>query len=76
MPTRKGASQKASKAKAAPRASSTRGALPPYGVPIREAIARGDVGEMKKVSASARKYLKDVQAAVARLDRAMSNRKS
>lgn len=44
------------------------GALPPYGPPIRDAMARGDVAEMKRVAASARKWLKDVQGALDKLD--------
>ena len=76
MPARKSAPRKAGQARATAKKSSTRGPLPPYGVPIREALARGNAAEMKKVSNSARKYLKDVQAAVASLDRALSKRKS
>lgn len=44
------------------------GPLPPYGVAIREAMARGDVGEMRRVAAQARKHLADVQKALARLE--------
>jgi hypothetical protein len=76
MPARKSATRKAGQSRAAAKTSSTRGPLPPYGVPIREALARGDAAEMKKVSDSAHKYLKDVQAAVDSLDRALGKRKS
>jgi hypothetical protein len=76
MPARKTPTRKVGQARAAAKTSSTRGALPPYGVPIREALARGDAAEMKKVSASAHKYLKEVQTAVASLDRALGKRKS
>lgn len=48
-----------------------RGPLPPYGPPIKEAIARGNVAEMKKLAASTRKWLKDVQAALDRLEKAI-----
>jgi hypothetical protein len=47
------------------------GAVPPYGIAIREAMARGNVAEMKKTAASARKYLKDLQTAVAALEKAL-----
>ncbi|HYV12319.1 MAG TPA: DUF1843 domain-containing protein [Pyrinomonadaceae bacterium] len=47
------------------------GAVPPYGDPIRAAIARGDQREMKNVAASARKWMADVQAALDQLDSAM-----
>ena len=40
----------------------------PYGDPIRQAIARGDVNEMKRVSASSRKWLREVQALLDKLD--------
>jgi hypothetical protein len=44
------------------------GALPPYGTPIREAMARGDVQEMRKVADAARKWVKDVQTALEKLE--------
>jgi Domain of unknown function (DUF1843) len=63
MPTRK-KSQSAKKIQTGP--------VPPYGIAIQQAIARGDSQEMRKVAASARKYLKDLQAASEKLDKAMS----
>jgi Domain of unknown function (DUF1843) len=45
------------------------GPVPPYGPPIREAIARGNVQEMRKVAASARKFIRDVEAALRTLDK-------
>ena len=50
------------------------GAVPPYGDPIRKAIARGDAREMKSVAASARKWMADVQAALDQLDSALKNK--
>ena len=47
------------------------GPLPPYGVAIRDAIARGNVGEMRRVAASARKYLKDVQSALDAMEKSV-----
>jgi hypothetical protein len=51
------------------------GNIPPYGQPIREAIARGDAKEMKQVAASARKYVSDVQAALDKLEQALGGLK-
>ena len=50
------------------------GAVPPYGDPIRKAIARGDAREMKNVAASARKWMADVQAALDQLDSALKKK--
>jgi Domain of unknown function (DUF1843) len=47
------------------------GALPPYGIAIKESIARGNAADMKKTAAYARKYVKDVQTALAALDKAI-----
>lgn len=44
------------------------GPLPPYGVPIHEAIARGDLAEMKELSASVRPALDALDAAIAKAD--------
>ena len=65
--TKKSAAKKSSKVAARPDA----GPLPPYGDPIRGAIARGDVQEMKNVAAGARKWVSDVQAALKQLDTAI-----
>jgi len=73
MPARK-TSGKKSTGKKSTKKSSARvesGPVPPYGDPIRKAIARGDQREMKNVAASARKYIADVQAALDELDSAM-----
>jgi Domain of unknown function (DUF1843) len=73
MATRKSAAGKgAKKGGAKASAAATRpGALPPYGEAIRDAAARGDQAEMRRVAASARKYLRDVQAALDKLDKAL-----
>lgn len=62
--TRKPSPSKRKKASAA----AASGRIPPYGVPIREAIARGDIREMKALAASTRKWLKDVGSALAQLE--------
>jgi hypothetical protein len=72
MPTRKAAGKKASTKKSSKVAARTEtGPVPPYGDPIRGAIARGDVQEMKNTAASARKWVADVQAALKQLDSAI-----
>ena len=47
------------------------GPVPPYGEAIRGAVARGDAQEMKSVAANARKWLADVQSALAQLESAI-----
>ena len=69
MPARK-TTKKATK-KSTKAARPDTGAVPPYGDPIRKAIARGDAREMKNVAASARKWMADVQAALDQLDSAL-----
>jgi len=69
MPARKKTTKKSSTKKSAKAAPT--GALPPYGDPIRGAIARGDVQEMKDVAANARKWVSDVQSALKDLDSAL-----
>ena len=74
MPARK-TSKKTSTKKFTKKASSARvesGPVPPYGDPIRKAIARGDAREMKNVATSARKWIADVQSALDQLDSAMT----
>jgi hypothetical protein len=44
------------------------GPVPPYGDPIRRAIARGNLQEMKNTAANARKWIADVNSALAQLD--------
>jgi hypothetical protein len=73
METTMATSKKTSKAtkgskKGATAARAKTGAVPPYGDPIREASARGDVQEMRKVAASARKWIKDAQSALEKME--------
>jgi len=75
MPTRKTATKKTAAKKSTSRAArSQTGPVPPYGDPIRAAIARGNTREMKTVAASARKWLNDVQAALAQLESALKKK--
>jgi hypothetical protein len=76
MATKKAASFKKKATKPSKKLSKARiriptGPVPPYGDPIRGAIARGDVQEMKNVAANARKWLTDVQSALAQLESAI-----
>ena len=72
MPARKTTKTAAKKSTKAARPDT--GAVPPYGDPIRKAIARGDAREMKNVAASARKWMSDVQAALDQLDSALNKK--
>ena len=75
MPARKTTKKAAKKStKKAAAARPDTGAVPPYGDPIRKAIARGDAREMKNVAASARKWIADVQAALDQLDSALKKK--
>ena len=62
-----GASKKGGATAAAARPTS--GAVPPYGEAIRQATARGDQAEMRKAAASARKWIKDAQTALDKLEK-------
>lgn len=66
---KRGTSKKsAKKSTSAARTATGGGPLPPYGVAIREASARGDAAEMRRVAASARKWIKDAQSALEKLE--------
>lgn len=72
MPTKKTPLKKSSKGKPPSKSSAaarvTTGPVPPYGDPIHKAIARGDLREMKTLASSTRKWLAQVNAALAKLD--------
>ena len=63
--------RKSSKKTSKARAGVASGPVPPYGEAIRGAVARGDAQEMKSVADNARKWLSDVQSALAQLESAM-----
>ena len=72
MPTRKASGKKTTAKKSTKKTSRVEsGPVPPYGDPIRKAIARGDAQEMKNVAAAARKWISDVQSALDQLDSAL-----
>lgn len=68
MVTRKKAPQTRKTASKSKSARVETGPVPPYGDPIHRAIARGDLQEMKRLSKSTRKWLNDVNSALAKLD--------
>jgi hypothetical protein len=63
---KKGGSKKSASASAGRAAG---GAVPPYGEAIRQASARGDEAEMRKTAATARKWIKDAQTALEKLEK-------
>jgi hypothetical protein len=71
--TKKSATKKGGGKKAAAGARATSGAVPPYGPPIREAMARGDASEMRRVAASARKWIEDAQDALEKLEQRIAH---
>jgi len=64
----------AKKASTSTRAAS--GPVPPYGPPIRDAIARGNLTEMKSLAARTRKYVAELERAVKVLDGKIAKHKS
>jgi hypothetical protein len=72
-PTKKSSKQPRSVSSKSSKAS---GPLPPYGEAIRNAIARGDAPEMRRVATVARKYLKDVQAALDAMEKSVRDLES
>ena len=77
MPNKKSQSSaktKATKTKRARAGSLAQGGpLPPYGVAIRNAIASGDVREMRKVAAATRKWMREVQTSLAAMEKSVKN---
>ncbi len=72
MPTRKRSTSTSKLTRVSKKISATQGEngpVPPYGDPIRQAIARGDLQEMRKVAASTRRWLKSINTLLARLER-------
>lgn len=55
-------------------AGPTSGSMIPYGDPIRDAIARGELQEMRRLAATTRKWINDVQKGLDRLDKAVGKK--
>ena len=79
MPTRKTskkparkAAKRATKGKALDLQAVKAGRMVLYGPPIRDAIRRGDVAEMKKLAVLARAHVKEVEAALSALENELS----
>jgi hypothetical protein len=77
MPVKKSQSSAKTKSRKAPRASAGSrargGPLPPYGVAIQNAIASGDVREMRKVAAATRKWLGEVKTSLAAMEKSVKD---
>lgn len=59
--------------KSGKKAAATKPVIRPlYAVPINEAIAGGNLREMKSMAAQARKHVADVQAALAKLEQSIA----
>jgi len=77
MPTRKTSKKparktaKAVKGKALDLRAVKAGRMVLYGPPIRDAISRGDLAEMRQLAVLARAHVKDVQGALAALEAAL-----
>jgi hypothetical protein len=79
MPTRKATTKSArktsakatSKGKAVDLQAIKAGRMEMYGPPIRDAIRRGDLNEMKELATLARTHIKEVEAALAQLEKAL-----
>ena len=52
-----------------PKPKTGTGIVPLYAVPIHACIRRGNVAEMRKMAAQARKHISDVTAALAALEK-------
>jgi len=62
-------SKSAKKSSAASKSKKALGpGLPPYGIPIRDAIDRGNASEMKSLAARTRKYVAELERALKVLD--------
>lgn len=70
-----GSSKKSGATAAAAAARPTSGSVPPYGEAIRQASARGDQAEMRKTAAAARKWIKDAQTALDKLEKKLGGTK-
>jgi uncharacterized protein DUF1843 len=77
MPTRKASRKTAGKAAATAKGKPLdlkavkAGRVVLYGIPIRDAIKRGDLAEMKQLAVLARSHVKDVQAALSKLEKSL-----
>jgi hypothetical protein len=79
MPTKTAQEKKAAPSKKSAgksvSAAARSGPLPPYGVAIREALARGDAREMQGLATATRQHLKNVQTALAKLEASIGKKR-
>lgn len=69
MPARKSPTKKTAAKPSGKKSGASSGVQPLYAVPIYAAAARGNVQEMKKLAAQARKQINDVTAALGALEK-------
>ena len=74
MTARKSSKKTTKKSRSTKTARAEGGPQPPYGNAIKEAIGGGDVQKMRNMATSTRKCLKDVTAALKKLDAAIAKR--
>ena len=74
MPTRKPAKKAASKTSALNAKSVRAGIVVLYGPPIRDAIRRGSLAEMKTLLPAARAHVESVKKALAALDKKLGGK--
>jgi hypothetical protein len=71
MPAKKSPTKKSTAKSSRKKSGARTGIQPLYAVPIYAAAARGNVPEMKKMAAQARKHISDVIAAVSALEKSI-----
>jgi uncharacterized protein DUF1843 len=75
MPTKKAATKKRTTTKTSKKASKVRtGREEMYAPPIRDAIARGDLNEMRQLAKLARTHIREVQTALTSLEASIKKR--
>ena len=75
MPAKKSATKKGTTKKTSKKASTVRaGRAEMYAPPIREAIARGDLNEMRELAKLARNHIREVQTALTSLEASIKKR--
>lgn len=71
-PARKAATKATSKGKPLDLRAIKAGRVVLYGIPIRDAIKRGDIAEMKKLAVLARSHVKEVETALSTMEKELS----
>jgi hypothetical protein len=74
MPTKKAAKKRTAKKTSKKATTPMSGRAEMYAPPIRDAIARGDLNEMRDMARRARKHIQEVQTALTALESSMKKR--